>query len=229
LRAQRTGEGLQFSVSDTGPGIPEASQARLFQRFEQEDGPQRSAGSGLGLAICRELVDMMGGSIELESRVAHGSTFRVRLPLAESSSAVSSAPTAAATGRTCRLLLVEDDVIVAAVIRGLLEREGHAVAHVTNGLAALAELAHANFEAVLLDLDLPGVDGFQIARLIRQGEHPGQHLPIVAVTARSGGEDEVRARAAGMDGFLRKPLTGEQLTHALAQVTDAVLSARVPA
>ncbi len=115
LRAQRTSDGLQFSVSDTGPGIPEASQARLFQRFEQEDGPQRRAGSGLGLAICRELVDMMGGSIELESRVAHGSVFHVRLPLVEPAS---TSPCSAmdAASRSYRLLLVEDDTIVAAVI-----------------------------------------------------------------------------------------------------------------
>jgi signal transduction histidine kinase/ligand-binding sensor domain-containing protein/ActR/RegA family two-component response regulator len=229
LRAQRTSDGLQFSVSDTGPGIPEASQARLFQRFEQEEGPQRRAGSGLGLAICRELVDMMGGSIELESRVAHGSTFRVRLPLTEPLLDAPPAPPATATDQIHRLLLVEDDTIVAAVIRGLLERERHAVVHVTNGLAALAELAHADFDAVLLDLDLPGVDGFQIARLIRQREQPGQHLPIVAVTARSGGEDEARARAAGMDGFLRKPLTGEQLSRVLAQVVKAVAGSNIPA
>jgi len=90
-----------------------------------------------------------------------------------------------------------------------------------NGLAALAELAHASFEAVLLDLDLPGVDGFQIARLIRQRESPGEHLPIIAVTARSGGRDEKRAREAGMDGFLRKPVSGEQLVAALARVVLA--------
>ena len=125
------------------------------------------------------------------------------------------------SGRRYRLLLVEDDTIVAAVIRGLLEREGHAVVHVVNGLAALAELAHAQFDAVLLDLDLPGVDGFQVARLIRQRERAGQHLPIVAVTARSGGEDEAKARAAGMDGFLHKPLSGEQLAAALARVIVA--------
>ncbi|RAN82557.1 hybrid sensor histidine kinase/response regulator, partial [Bacillus sp. SRB_336] len=222
LRAQRTSEGLQFSVSDTGPGIPEASQARLFQRFEQEDGPQRRAGSGLGLAICRELVDMMGGSIELESRLAHGSVFHVRLPLAEPAS-VSPSSAMGAASRSYRLLLVEDDTIVAAVIGGLLEQQGHAVVHVTNGLAALAELAHANFDAVLLDLDLdlPGVDGFQIARLIRQREHAGQHLPIVAVTARSGIGDETLARAAGMDGFLCKPLSGEQLASALAHTIAA--------
>jgi CheY-like chemotaxis protein len=117
---------------------------------------------------------------------------------------------------------VEDDTIIAAVISGLLEQQGHTVFHVANGLAALAELAHADFDAVLLDLDLPGVDGFQIARLIRQREHDGQRLPIVAVTARSGSEDEMRAQAAGMDGFLRKPLSGEQLAQALARVITPV-------
>ncbi|MDE2157098.1 MAG: response regulator [Xanthomonadaceae bacterium] len=221
LRVQRMADGLQFSVSDTGPGIPEASQARLFQRFEQEDGPQRRSGTGLGLAICRELVDMMGGSIELESRLAHGTTFRVRLPLSAPTAAVSMPVAGMAQCRSCRLLLVEDDTIVAAVIRGLLEHQGNVVCHVGNGLAALAELAQASFDAVLLDLDLPGVDGFQIARMIRQREPAGQRMPIVAVTARSGGEDEARTRAAGMDGFLRKPVSGDQLAGALAQLVAA--------
>jgi len=218
LRAERSVQGLVLSVSDTGPGIPEASQARLFQRFEQEEGPHRRAGSGLGLAICRELVDMMGGSIELESRMGYGSTFRVRLPLSEPA-AVTPPPATVGTGhRNYHLLLVEDDTIIAAVISGLLEQQGHSIFHVANGLAALAELAHASFDAALLDLDLPGVDGFQIARLIRQREHDGQRMPIIAVTARSGSEDELRAQAAGMDGFLRKPLSGEQLAEALAKV-----------
>lgn len=221
LRARRTTDGLLLSVSDTGPGIPEASQARLFQRFEQEEGPQRRAGSGLGLAICRELVDMMGGSIELESRLAHGTTFRVRLPLAAPEQPQPLPATATGSQGSYHLLLVEDDTIVAAVIVGLLERQGHRVLHVGNGLAALTELAHANFDAVLLDLDLPGVDGFQIARLIRQRETAGQRMPIIAVTARSGSEDEMATRAAGMDGFLRKPLSGEQLAAMLAQVVDA--------
>ncbi|MGB3499503.1 MAG: response regulator, partial [Rhodanobacter lindaniclasticus] len=134
-------------------------------------------------------------------------------------------PAPAADGRRYHLLLVEDDTIVAAVIRGLLEREGHQVVHVINGLAALAELAHASFDAVLLDLDLPGVDGFQIARLIRQREPDGRHLPIIAVTARSGGRDEARAREAGMDGFLRKPVSGEQLAGALARVLTSASDA----
>lgn len=217
LRAERCDDGVVFSVSDTGPGIPEASQARLFERFEQENGPQRRVGSGLGLAICRELVELMGGSIELVSRLGHGSTFRVRLPLVERTTPPP-VPAQVVVQGHCRLLLVEDDSIVAAVIRGLLERQGHSVVHVLNGLAALAELAQDEFDAVLLDLDLPGVDGFQVARLIRQREHDDEHLPIVAVTARSRSEDEARARAAGMDGFLRKPLTGEQLAETLQQV-----------
>jgi signal transduction histidine kinase/streptogramin lyase/ActR/RegA family two-component response regulator len=219
LRATRTADGLQFSVSDTGPGIAAASQARLFRRFEQADGPQRRAGSGLGLAICRELVEMMGGSIELESRVGQGSTFRVRLPLAEPAATVAAPVTAPAS--SYRLLLVEDDTIVAAVILGLLEREGHRLVHVVNGLAALVELIHASFDAVLLDLDLPGVDGFQVARLIRQRESAGEHLPIIAVTARPGGRDEALAREAGMDDFQSKPVTGEQLVAALARVIGA--------
>lgn len=225
LRAETVADGLVFSVSDTGPGIPEASQARLFQRFEQEQGPQRRAGSGLGLAICRELVDTMGGSIELQSRVGHGSVFRVRLPLIEPVEVTETFSPQPFEMGVYRLLLVEDDTIAAAVIGGLLERQGHTVVHVGNGLAALAELAHASFDAALLDLDLPGVDGFQIARLIRQRESAEQHLPIVAVTARTGSQDEARAREAGMDGFLQKPLTGEQLGAALARIVAPVSKA----
>ena len=228
LGGQAMAEGVLFSVSDTGPGIPEASQARLFQRFEQMDGAQRQAGSGLGLAICRELVTMMGGSVELQSRVAHGSTFRVRLPLAApvideaAAPAVPASGIVNATGRY-RVLLVEDDVTVAAVIRGLLEQHGHQVSHVANGLGALAELSHGVFDVLLLDLDLPGVDGFQIARLVRQREVAGEHLPIVAITARAGGQEETQTRAVGMDGFLRKPLTGEQLITAIGAVAVPTL------
>jgi signal transduction histidine kinase/ligand-binding sensor domain-containing protein/ActR/RegA family two-component response regulator len=220
LRATREAGELRLSVIDTGPGIPEASQARLFQRFEQANSPQRRAGSGLGLAICRELVALMGGHIELESKVAHGSSFHVHLPLEvvrEEGDAASPAARASNAGGL-HVLLVEDDTIVAAVVRGLLEQQGHRVDYVGNGLAAMTELAQGDYDAMLLDLDLPGVDGFQIARLIRQREDGAARLPIIAITARSGGDEEERAKSAGMDGFLRKPLTGEQLAEALAGV-----------
>ncbi|AND71150.1 histidine kinase [Dyella thiooxydans] len=226
LCGQRIPDGVMFSVSDTGPGIPEASQSRLFGRFEQAEGPQRRAGSGLGLAICRELVTLMGGSIELESRLGQGSTFRVRLPLAELVPAAAALTATALPSPAWQVLLVEDDITVAAVIRGLLERQGHAVAHVANGLSALAELERGRPDLLLLDLDLPGLDGFQLARLIRQREGGAEHLAIVAITARSGGDEELRARQAGMDGFLRKPLSGAQLARAMEA---AMASAAVPA
>lgn len=227
MSAKHSGDGVLFEVRDTGPGIPEASQSRLFQRFEQGDSPQRSAGSGLGLAICRELVNLMHGRIELISKVAQGSTFRVWLPL---EAATPVAPPAAAAvslvaGRY-RVLLVEDDAIVAAVVRGLLEKQGHTVTYVGHGLAALAELATVPFDLMLLDLDLPGVDGFQVARLVRQRERDDQHLPIIAITARSGGGEESCAREAGMDGFLRKPVSGAQLARAMEEVLADLLVAR---
>lgn len=227
LRAAFDERGLHLSVIDTGPGIPEASQMRLFQRFEQAIGPQRRAGSGLGLAICRELVALMGGHIEIQSRVAHGSAFHVRLPLDPvhiAEHAAASSPTRHLAGGL-DILLVEDDTIVAAVIRGLLEKQGHRVSYVSNGLAAMTELSEKPFDVALLDLDLPGVDGFQISRLIRQRETGSERLPIIAITARAGGDEETHARNAGMDAFLRKPITGEQLAEALAEMTDRAVAA----
>lgn len=220
LQASRDDGQLVFGVTDTGPGIHEGSRARLFQRFEQEESPQRSSGSGLGLSICRELVEMMGGSIELQSQLGHGSTFLVRLPLVEADHAGDSrASPSPGSRRDLNLLLVEDDPTVATVIADLLRQQGHTVRHVANGLLALAELDREHYDAALLDLDLPGVDGFQLARLIRRCE-TDRRLPVVAVTARTSATDEMQARDAGMDGFLRKPLSGEQLMAALASVLE---------
>ncbi|MCE5231965.1 MAG: ATP-binding protein [Mizugakiibacter sp.] len=226
--ARDAGGGVLFRVADTGPGIPEASRERLFQRFEQDDAGEgrRQGGSGLGLAICRELVALMGGRIEVDSTPGQGSTFRVHLPLPEcappTAEARGTAPAAPApAGGALRVLLVEDDATVAQVIAGLLEAQGHAVRHAPHGLAALSELDTVGCDAMLLDLDLPGVDGFQLARMIRARQAGGARLPIVAITARSGGDEEAKALAAGMDRFLRKPLTGSQLAEVLREATDA--------
>ncbi|HVB83571.1 MAG TPA: two-component regulator propeller domain-containing protein [Rhodanobacteraceae bacterium] len=224
LQLQRVGAAMVFVVSDSGPGIPAANRERLFQRFEQGDGPQRQAGSGLGLAICRELIQLMDGRIELESEPGRGSRFSVAVTLPAVAADATSAPLvpAAVSGTpSLRLLLVEDEPTVAEVLRGLLEVQGHQVAHVTHGLAALAVLAQDPFDALLLDLDLPGVDGFELARMLRARETgSGRRLPIVAITARSGGDEAALSAAAGMDGFLRKPVTGAQLAVALAACTE---------
>lgn len=222
LRVERVDDGLAFTVIDTGPGISLESQERIFERFEQGLSPERKNGSGLGLAICRELVALMGGTLSLQSSVAVGSRFHVYLPLPEADTTPSSSNSdkPLADSPSLRLLLVEDDMIVAAVVRGLLEHQGHAVRHVLNGLAVLVELEQERYDAILLDLDLPGLSGFEIARMIRKREAPGRHIPILAVTARSAADDEQRVRLAGMDGFLRKPLSGRELSKMLAEAVE---------
>jgi signal transduction histidine kinase/CheY-like chemotaxis protein len=220
LTLARSEDGFEFSVRDTGPGIPEASRERLFERYEQAESPQRSSGAGLGLAICKELVTLMDGRFWLKSSGPEGSTFAVWLPLPECEVPAGAADvkTPGHEPATCHVLLIEDSATVAEVIRGLLENAGHTVRHAAHGLAGLAELESDTFDVLLLDLDLPGVDGFEIARMLRQREGENAHLPIIAVTARSGGDEEQRARAAGMDDFLRKPLSGEQLEAAFGRV-----------
>ncbi|MBS0557839.1 MAG: response regulator [Proteobacteria bacterium] len=223
LAAMRGADGgIVFRVSDSGPGIAAAERERLFRRFEQADGPQRRSGSGLGLAICRELVARMGGTLELDSAPGRGSTFRVFLPLATAAAPAGTqdaiVENAASSIAARRVLLVEDDATAAATIAGLLQAQGHRVARAANGLVALAEMESAAFDVVLIDLDLPGVDGLTLARMIRNREAKDAkpRLRLVGVSARSRGDEDALCRAAGMDAFVRKPVTGEMLAAVLA-------------
>ncbi len=215
------GNGIAFEVSDTGPGINQDQQARLFHRFEQADGPRtasRYGGSGLGLAICQELAVAMGGQIAIESQPGHGARFTVQLPLPwrdRPGQALQAAPGGSRVELApLRILLVEDDGTVAEVIAGLLRARGHTVVHVLHGLAALSEVAAGRFDVGLLDLDLPALDGIAIAGQLRT---MGYALPLIAVTARSDAYAEQQVLAAGFDGFLRKPVTGDLLVSAIAQ------------
>ncbi len=204
----RSPEGIVLEMQDTGPGLDPEHRGRLFQRFEPGD----RSGSGLGLAISQELAVAMGGSIRVRSEPGCGACFRVELPLpAAPAGAAPASPVAPGASR--RVLLVEDEPLVAEVVTALLQRQGHRVVHAPQGLAALAELEAGGFDLALLDLDLPGIDGFALARLVRARGHA---LPMLALTARSDADAEPAARAAGMDGFLRKPVTGETLAGALA-------------
>jgi CheY-like chemotaxis protein len=209
--------GVRFEVRDTGPGLTVEQQSRLFRRFEQAEGHRTAArygGSGLGLAICQQLALAMDGCIEVESAPGHGTCFRVELPLpvATLAGATTVAPDASDTTRSFDLLLVEDDAIVAEVMIGLLRAQGHRVTHAGHGLTAMAEVANARFDAALLDLDLPGMDGLVLARLLRA---QGFDAPLLAVTARADADAEPQSHAAGFDGFLRKPLTGAALAEAI--------------
>ena len=220
VRTLEADAGLRFEVFDTGPGIGADQQARLFQRFEQADGPRtasRYGGTGLGLAICQELAVAMGGSIEVESRRGQGARFSVILPLPWALDGTWTAMDEAFDAGeppALRILLVEDDPTVAAVVVGLLEMRGHAVVHVPHGLAALAEVSAEQFDVGLLDLDLPALDGIALAQQLRA---LGHDLPLIAVTARSDAYAEQQVLASGFDGFLRKPVTGELLAEAIAR------------
>jgi signal transduction histidine kinase/ActR/RegA family two-component response regulator len=212
------GQGVRLIVSDTGPGIGAEQVTRLFQRFEQGEGARTAArygGSGLGLAISQELAGAMGGRISVESVPGRGTRFLVELPLPTAQDRAP-APAMVPThddGVPLSVLLVEDDATIAEVMTGLLQARGHRVQAVGHGLAALTEVAVGGFDIALLDLDLPGMDGLSLARQLRA---QGFQAALLAVTARADGQAEAQARAAGFDGFLRKPVTGDMLVEAIA-------------
>ncbi len=213
-------EGVVFEIIDTGPGLNDEQKARLFRRFEQAEGARtasRYGGSGLGLAISQELAEAMGGHIRVDSEPGQGARFIVELPLAVAPASAVPAPHTARGGQRppLALLLVEDDPTVAEVVIGLLQAQGHRVTHAMHGLSALAEVAVAQFDAALLDLDLPGMDGLALAVQLRAQGFTG---PMFAVTARADAEAEPQAMAAGFHGFLRKPVTGAMLAGLLEVV-----------
>ncbi|MBK0026198.1 response regulator [Stenotrophomonas sp. S48] len=224
LHARCDDDGLYFDVRDTGPGISQEQQQRLFRRFEQADGARTAAqygGSGLGLAICRELALAMQGRIRVESQLGTGTAFAVWLPLplaledgSDPAAAVQGDGTASPLP-ALRVLLVEDDGTVADVVTGLLTARGHEVVHAEHALAALREISAGEFDVGLLDLDLPGLSGFELAQHLR---NQGYTLPLLAVTARTDPDLQQQVEAAGIEGFLRKPVTGELLVEAIARV-----------
>ncbi|MEO8011449.1 MAG: ATP-binding protein, partial [Dokdonella sp.] len=230
LSGTRAGH-LRFEVADSGPGMTADMRDRLFGRFEQSGGvAERFGGSGLGLSIARELVELMGGRIDVDSVLGSGTRFSVELPLAASlrdddASAASTAgafqhapanmPSTALPG--LHVLVVEDDTTIAQVITTMLADAGYRTTHAPHGLAALAELSRPGVDVALVDLDLPGIDGLQLARLVRQREADGAaRVALIAITARAHGDEEQQVRQAGMDGFLRKPLSKLQLESVIA-------------
>nr|WP_282452577.1 hybrid sensor histidine kinase/response regulator [Lysobacter sp. CAU 1642] len=211
---------IAFEVIDSGPGIDPAQRERLLRRFEQvegEDTARRHGGAGLGLAISSELARAMGGSLTLDAAPGGGTCVRVRLPLpAAEPPAGARRPLPPARDRSSGLgiLLVEDDALAAEAIQGLLAAQGHRTRRAAHALEALAELEQELPDLALLDLDLPGMDGLQLAALIR-ARHPG--LPLLAVSARSAADTEAAVREAGMQALLRKPVDGAALEAALCE------------
>ncbi|GJD95872.1 PAS domain S-box protein [Methylobacterium iners] len=215
------GERLRFSVSDTGIGIPKDKQARLFQRFSQADSAiNRSfGGTGLGLAICRSLVELMGGEIGVFSDEGCGSTFwftvvlpRTRL-VAELHIPGAKAIDRASEGRD--LLLVEDVEINQELARLVLESGGYRVDVIGDGASAVEAVQAKRYDLVLMDVQMPGMDGLAATRLIRGNERPGTRLPIIAMTANVLPEQVRQFLAAGMDDHVGKPFKRDVLFTAL--------------
>jgi len=220
---------VHIAVSDSGIGMDAATVEKIFQPFTQADEStsRRFGGSGLGLAICRELAELMGGRITVESTPGVGSTFHVHVPLAVSAKRPEAAPAATSTGMNGggsrladgaiggHVLLVEDDAVNAAVAQGYLEALGCSHVWTKDGAEALARSATERFDLILMDLNMPGFDGYETARLMRSRAGAGRRVPIVALTAHTPSQVRARCEAAGIDDVLSKPYTPEDCEQLL--------------
>ncbi|MCA3179634.1 MAG: PAS domain S-box protein [Burkholderiaceae bacterium] len=216
---------LDCEVRDTGLGIPADKLDLIFDAFAQADSSttRRFGGTGLGLAITRRIVEAMGGEIGVASMPGEGSRFRFSIRLLEGMApadapAASTGPRHAVPARALRVLLAEDNPVNQKLAQLMLQRLGHASVVAGNGEEAVALVAREPFDLVLMDMQMPVVDGIEATRRIRA---TGATLPIVAMTANAMEADRVRCIEAGMNGFLAKPVRGPEL----AAVIDA---ARLP-
>ncbi len=217
---------LRFEVTDTGIGIPAEVLGRLFERFSQAEGStaRRYGGSGLGLAISRQLVRLMGGDIAVESEPGKGSrfSFSVRCPREAGGRPVkrSAPPPVIPAASLARILVVEDNEVNQLLITRMLARRGHVVQLARDGEQALRRLEREQFDLVLMDVHLPGMDGVTATRRIRQMRPPRGRMPIIALTADAMMGDRDRYLAAGMDDYISKPIDTEALHDAIARALD---------
>jgi two-component system, sensor histidine kinase len=234
------GHGILMAVADTGAGIAPQAMAQLFEPFRQGDASasRRHGGTGLGLHITREICRMMGGEVSCQSVLGRGSVFEVELPLERLPSTAQKSPVGAALesgfvverfgGRT--VLLAEDNEVNAMVAEASLNRFGVQVEHVVSGRGVVQRMCtHGERpDIVLLDCQMPEMDGFEACRLVRafEREHGLDRVAIVALTANVFQQDRDQCRAAGMDAFLGKPFTEQELREVLAMYSIVPPSGR---
>jgi PAS domain S-box-containing protein len=229
---------LHFGVIDTGIGIPRDKQDVVFQAFSQADGSatRRYGGTGLGLSISTRLVEMMRGDLWVESDAGEGSTFRftATFATAEATEPAVSQPVSEAAGaeeskRALALLVVEDEDVHRELLAALLSARGHRVVTARNGREALQELARTPVDLVLMDLQMPEIDGLQAAATIRAWENATSgHIPIVGMSASALSDDQARCRAAGMDLFVSKPIARDALFRAVEELSGNGTPTAVP-
>ena len=216
---------LQFAVADTGIGIPQEKRATIFEAFRQADAStsRRYGGTGLGLAICSRLTQMMGGRIWVDGNPEGGSVFRFTALFRPVLVETAGSPDAPGDGRkparfSARILLAEDNRINQTLATRVLEREGHTVSIANDGREAVRMAQTGDFDIILMDLNMPELDGFQAAAEIRAYQKVAlRRVPIVAMTACAMSGDRERCLAAGMDGYISKPFTREELSSVILE------------
>ncbi|PGH56716.1 hybrid sensor histidine kinase/response regulator [Azospirillum palustre] len=231
---------LRFEVEDNGIGMTPEQRARLFDAFVQADvsTSRKYGGTGLGLAICKRLVEAMGGEITVASTPGRGSTFRfsIRSRLAEAPpvgelGARPALPGAAETPEPTqvplRLLLAEDNDINRMLVVAMMTRIGHRIDAVTDGRAALDAIVAADYDALILDMEMPVLDGRSTARAIRRMDGPVARIPIVGLSADALPEHRDGHLAAGLDAYLTKPIDWDQLNAVLVDLATRPQEGRV--
>jgi signal transduction histidine kinase len=214
----------RFSVTDTGPGIDSEDLERLFVAFQQIDGSSSRpyGGAGLGLAISKRLTELMGGTITVETTPGLGSTFHFTIvgkPTALSSPRFEPWQARSAPRSPLRILLAEDEAVNRIVIMGMLQHLGYQADSVNNGTEALQALERQAYDVVLMDVQMPGLDGLEVTRRIRSAPRNQPH--IIALTAHALAGDRERCLAAGMNDYLTKPLGLTAIEHALAGIATS--------
>ncbi len=230
---------LRFEVSDTGVGIPADKQSIIFDAFTQADGSttRKYGGTGLGLTISKQLVELMGGEIGLDSAVGTGTTFYFTVPAKitrdSRSLAEEKAPPAAeesdepASSKASKILLVEDNLINQNLVVRVLKKHGHPVTVASDGLQALAALEKESFDLILMDVQMPDMDGFEATRAIRYKEKKmGNHIPIIAMTAHAMKGDRDRCIQAGMDDYVSKPIQLDALLSLIKKWSTQTVKSR---
>jgi signal transduction histidine kinase/CheY-like chemotaxis protein len=222
-------EGVVLEVEDTGIGIPADRQAAVFDSFTQADGStsRKYGGTGLGLTIVKQLVELMQGRIELESELGSGTLFRVVLPIFPTSAGVESRPMAVPLPTGLRVLLVEDNAVNRLVTSEALVKLGCEVTVAEDGEQALVKVDSSEFDLILMDIQMPGLDGHQTTAAIRAREREGviAYRPrIVAVTAHAMESDRARCMEVGMDDYLSKPIRQAELRRAIIECVESQAS-----
>ena len=226
---------LLFSVVDNGIGITQDQQEKLFRPFSQASvsTSRRFGGTGLGLTICKRLAEMMGGEIGVESCLGEGSTFWFTVQLAPEivKEPVPEIPVLhrELSDRKARILLVEDNRVNQKVASLMLKNLGCITDLASNGAEAVQAIASGDYDLVLMDYQMPVMDGLHATRTIREGGGPGAQIPIIAMTANAFAEDRDACLTAGMNDYLAKPVTERDLRSKLGrwlgQVPEAIPSA----